>query len=158
MLNLRGYIVLSYYHVSHIVEKIHKPAVFYILFYNPSNLSIKVGSSHKSQKDHRVSNFHVPQEARARQKNANQFKWSAAVTISVPPAQVPIEHAHLYEQVTMKVGDTVVLLGLVKAKHLNGLLATILRKHDEDRWIVQLENIGGDQGVIFRFCTNSLPD
>ena len=47
----------------------------------------------------------------------------------------------------MKVGDQVVLLGLVKAKNLNGLLATIIRKHEGDRWIVQLDNDYQDVGV-----------
>ncbi len=40
----------------------------------------------------------------------------------------------------MKVGDTVVLLGLKKAKHLNSKLATIVRKHDGDQWIVVLKD------------------
>ena len=39
----------------------------------------------------------------------------------------------------MKVGDTVVLSGLVKTKHLNGKLASIVKKHDGDRWIVHLD-------------------
>jgi hypothetical protein len=38
----------------------------------------------------------------------------------------------------MKVGDTVVLLGLNQAKYLNSKLATIVRKHGFDSWIVEL--------------------
>jgi hypothetical protein len=39
----------------------------------------------------------------------------------------------------MKIGSLVVLSGLKKAKHLNGQLATVIGKHDGDRWIVKLE-------------------
>ena len=38
----------------------------------------------------------------------------------------------------MKVGDTVVLLGLVQATHLNGKVARIVEKDVEDRWLVNL--------------------
>ena len=38
----------------------------------------------------------------------------------------------------MKEGDTVVLVGLVKATHLNGKVATVAGKHEKDRWIVNL--------------------
>jgi hypothetical protein len=38
----------------------------------------------------------------------------------------------------MKVGDTVVLVGLMKATHLNGKVARITRKDEGDRWLVNL--------------------
>ena len=53
----------------------------------------------------------------------------------------------------MKVGDMVVLLGLVKAKHLNGTLATIVRKHDGGRWIVVVD----DNEKTVRYSIATLP-
>ena len=38
----------------------------------------------------------------------------------------------------MKVGDTVVLVGLVRATHLNGQVAKIVEKDEGDRWLVNL--------------------
>ncbi len=38
----------------------------------------------------------------------------------------------------MKVGDTVVLVGLLKATHLNGKVAKIAEKDEGDRWLVSL--------------------
>ena len=38
----------------------------------------------------------------------------------------------------MKVGDTVVLVGLVTTTYLNGKIAEIVEKDEEDRWLVNL--------------------
>ncbi len=44
----------------------------------------------------------------------------------------------------MKVGDTVVLVGLVKVSHLNGKVATIVEKDEGDRWLVNLLDDAGN--------------
>ncbi len=50
----------------------------------------------------------------------------------------------------MKVGDLVVITGLLKTKHLNGKLASIVKKHEGDRWIVHLDGTD-DAQVCTRF-------
>jgi hypothetical protein len=54
----------------------------------------------------------------------------------------------------MKEGDIVVLVGLVKAKHLNGTLATILRRQDCGRWIVQVDDL--QKSVSFAYTLAAL--
>jgi hypothetical protein len=49
----------------------------------------------------------------------------------------------------MKVGDMVVISGLLKTKHLNGKLASIVKKHEGDRWIVKLD--GADDIEVCRW-------
>jgi hypothetical protein len=45
----------------------------------------------------------------------------------------------------MKVGDTVVLVGLVGTTHLNGKVATIAEEDEEDRWLVKLVHDAGNK-------------
>ena len=55
----------------------------------------------------------------------------------------------------MKEGDAVVVVGLVKAKHLNGKTGVIVEKDGGDRWLVEVLN--DDQkkvkvGILLYVC------
>jgi hypothetical protein len=42
----------------------------------------------------------------------------------------------------MKAGDNVLIVGLQRAKHLNGRAGVIVQKDDEDRWMVEVDAEG----------------
>jgi hypothetical protein len=74
-------------------------------------------------------------------RNDTFFKTSNVIIFN---AGTKSNIAHWSER-AMKVGDRVVLSGLIKTKHLNGKLASIIKKHDTDRWIVKLDGAEYDE-------------